>query len=447
MSKKIVVIGGGPAGIEAAKAAALSGASVKMVTNSPVGGRAGWHSLLPSKVWLTAADRLGLVQESEAFGLTVSDDVTAVPSHILQRLKQVKGGWNEQQLNSLTNLGVQIISGTAVFTSSATIDIQNKEGQVIDSSSADAFIVTSGSVPIFPSAMKPNGKRIIAPRFASGLAQLPSSMIVVGGGATGSEFAYLFNRLGVDVTWVVDEQGVLPDFDSAAGQFLMDIFIKRGVKILLGQRARKIEETDTAVQLTLADGSNYEAEMAFLAIGRKPDVGNLNLEATGLTVEEGTVVADGYGRSLISHIYVAGDATGAPMTANKAMAEGWIAGKHAAGKLISPLNIERHIVSAFYTEPQVAQVGQIMGETVRLPYHAGMKPQLGLDEEGFVKLAYDGGNGRLLGGVAVGHHAADLLAPVAVAIQAEMTIQQFGMIYGAHPTISELAFMAARLAT
>jgi dihydrolipoamide dehydrogenase len=443
MSKKIIVIGGGPAGIEAARAAAKVGARVTIVSNAPLGGRAGWHSLLPSKVWLTTADSLALFSEADTLGISISDKPRPAPKRILERIHQVKASWNSRLKDELLALGIEIVIGTAAFTTNDSIQVTDKEGKVTAQLHADAFIVAAGSVPIFPPVMRPNGKSIIAPRFASALDELPPSMVVVGGGATGSEFAYLFNRLGVDVTWIVDQFGVLPDFDPEAGQFLAQTLEKQGVNLIEGQMASQIDQTEKGIAVVLADGSRYPAAMAFLAIGRIPDLDQLNLAAAGLAMEKGTAVVDGYGRTTQPHIYLVGDATGAPMIANKATAQAWIAGQHAGGGSPAAFQPET-VIAAIYTEPQVAQVGSLAGSIVKLPYAASLKAHLLPEAVGFVKLAYDGENGRILGGAAAGPHAADLLAPVAVAVQAEMNIHQFGTLYGAHPTFSELAFAAAR---
>ena len=444
--KKIIVIGGGPAGVEAAVSAAKAGAQVTIVSNGPVGGRAGWASLLPSKVWLGTADTLALLSAAGMLGITGLDDLNLAAPAVVERIREVKKSWNTQQKERLSGLGVQFAAGTARFESADTIQVIKEEGQETTMLWADAFIVASGSVPVFPPGMKPNGKTIIAPRFASALDRLPDSIAVVGGGATGSEFAYLFNRLGLDATWIVDQFGVLPDFDPEAGRFLADTLVKRGVRLVEGQMAAQIDQTDNGLAVVLADGSRHAAEMAFLAIGRKPDVAGLNLEAAGLTLEKGAVMVDEYGRSIQPHIYFAGDVAGPPMIANKATAQAWAAGQHAAGLLPAVCPPEA-IIAAIYTEPQVAQVGILTGasvQTSQVPYSASLKAHLLPEGDGFVKLGYDGNNGRILGAIAVGHHAADVIAPVAVAIRAGLTVQEFGVLFGAHPTFSELAFSAAR---
>lgn len=446
MSKKIIIIGGGPAGVDAAEAAAKAGAQVTVVSNAPIGGRAGWHSLLPSKVWLTTADSLALFSAAGELGMTGLDELNLTLPAIVERIREVKKSWNTQQKEKLARLGVQFVPGTARFESADTIKVIHEEGEEPLALQADAFIVTTGSVPVFPPTMKPNGKTIIAPRFASALTALPDSIVVVGGGATGSEFVYLFNRLGLAVTWIVDQFGILPDFDPEAGQFIADTLAKRGVNLVVGQMASHIDQTGAGIEVVLADGSRHTAEMAFLAIGRKPDVAALNLEGAGLSLENGTVMVDEYGRSAQPHIYLAGDVTGPPMIANKATAQAWVAGQHAAGLLPATCPPEA-IIAAIYTEPQAAQVGALSGDNVktsRVAYAASMKSHLLPEGAGFVKLAYDGHTNRILGAVAVGHHAADVIAPTAVAIRAGLTMQEFGALYGAHPTFSELAFAVAR---
>jgi pyruvate/2-oxoglutarate dehydrogenase complex dihydrolipoamide dehydrogenase (E3) component len=352
----------------------------------------------------------------------------------------VKEEWNGRLAAMVKAAGITVIDGAAHFANTQEIVVTDKEGGT-KTMRADAYIVTSGSVPIFPPGLKPDGKRVIAPRFASALDQLPHSIVVIGGGVTGTEFVYLFNQLGVEVTWVVDQFGVLPAFDAEAGAFMVELFQKRGVRIVAGQPAAGIDRDEQAVHVRVGE-MVIDAEMAFVAIGRKPDVANLQLEAAGLPLENGTTAVNRYGRTAQPHIYLAGDVTGNPMVANRALAQAWVAGNHAAGADVAPFR-PASVVAAVYTAPQVAMIGRMTERSVRVEYTAAMKPHLLAHTEGFVKLAV-AEDGRIAGAVAVGDHAADLLAPVAVAIQAQMTAAEFAAVYPAHPTMGELAFMAAR---
>jgi dihydrolipoamide dehydrogenase len=437
MTKKIIVIGGGSAGIEAAKTAARANSQVTLISEGPVGGRAGWHSLLPSKVWLTAADKAGL--------LPGESDRPATSATVTQ-IQAVKDSWNSRQMAELAAVGVEVINGLASFETANRLVVKNEAGEEVARVQGDSVIVTTGSVPFFPPNLKPHGKRVLAPRFASKLDPLPQSVVVIGAGATGSEFTYLFNRLGVEVTWIVDPYGILPAFAPAAGQLLGEMLASRGVKTVRDQFADKIEQKETGIEVVTSDGERYPAEMTFVAIGRKPDLARLNLEVAGLPVEAGQApLVDEFGRTTVPGLYVVGDAAGPPMVANRAMAQARIAGLHAAGSGPAPFRPDT-VIAAIYTEPQVAQVGVVADEgieTAEIPFDSALKTHLLPEPEGFVRLAYDRER-RVVGGLAVGAHAADVLAPIALAIQLSASVDDLASLYAGHPTVSELAFMAAR---
>jgi dihydrolipoamide dehydrogenase len=180
-------------------------------------------------------------------------------------------------------------------------------------------------------------------------------------------------------------------------------------------------------------------------------VGRLNLAATGLEPgPTGELQTDPFGRTAVPSIYAVGDVTGTPMLANQAMAQAWVAGRHAAGMPTPPFRPEA-VVSAVYTEPQVAQVGVVDAgapgvELARIPFTVSLKAHLLAESEGFVELFYHAQTGGVLGGVAAGPHAAEVLAPIAVAIQLGATVEDLAATGSANPTLSELAFLAARTA-
>lgn len=444
MSKQIVVIGGGPAAIEAARTAAHHGAHVTLVADAPLGGRAGWHSLLPSKVWLHAAET---ARAAQALGMAAS--ARPAEAHVLAHIRTVAQRWNEARAARLAALGVQTITGVAAFTSPNEAVVRNTDGEAVARLQADAFILATGSVPIFPPEMRPDGKRIIAPRFMSHLEHLPRSIIVVGGGATGSEFAYLFNALGVETTWVVDEQGVLPMFAPDAGATLARTLEARGVRLVAGQRAVRASNEGDHVVITLADERTLTAEMAFIAIGRRPDTARLGLDAAQISLrEDGAPHVDAHLRTSQPHIFAVGDVTGRPMIANRAMAHARHAALTALGHNLPPFR-EALVVFAIYSEPQVAQVGRVEGDglaRVRIPFDTALKAALLSTDEapGLLEITFTPDDKRLVGGVAVGPHAADALTPIMQAIAANATIHDLAALFPAHPTISELAFEAAR---
>jgi len=451
--KRVVIIGGGPAGIEAARAAATAGAErvqVTLVTDGPLGGRAGWHSLVPSKVWLAAADTYGLVSAAQKMAIRNEARPGIDEQAILRRIRAVSTAWNAQHQEILQSLGVEFITGTGSLESEQQVLVEDANGK-LETLQAQAIILASGSVPRFPTEMKPDGVRILAPRFASHLKKLPASIVVVGAGATSSEFVYLFNRLGVRVTWIVDEYGVLPAFDPEGGQYLMEVMQQRGVEVVQGEMALRIEHEDRGVAVTTTGGECYRAALAFVGIGRTPDLSRLNLAAVGLKPGlNGGLAIDDFCRTAVPGIYAAGDVTGGPMLANKAISQARVAGRHAVGMVTQPFQPES-VVHAIYSEPQVAQVGQLQNgdgllKTVKLPYRRVLKAHLLADGAGFIKLAYNPLNREIKGALAAGFHAADLLAPVALAIQLKASLDDLAVLGAAHPTISELAFLAAESA-
>ncbi len=443
--KRVAVLGGGPAGMAAAARAAQLGAVVKLISDGPVGGRAGWHSLLPSKVWLTAAATAAVLEDASIVGFDLADGSGAVDeATLLAHLAAVQHQWNADQAARLERLGVEIVSGRGRFVGPDVVELV--DGEVDARISADYFVVATGSVPIFPPGLKPDGKLVIAPRFASALTALPDSMVVVGGGATGSEFAYLFNRLGVQTTWVIDEQGVLPGYLPVLGDYLRDSLESDGVAVVAGSAVTTIDRHSDSVVVRTAAGQALEAGMAFVAVGRRPDLSGLELESAGVEVVNGAIRSDAFGQSSNPRVYVAGDAGGGRLVANKAMSQGAIAAAHALGASPQAYDVG-HTVLATYTVPEIAQVGTMSdgsARTIRLDNDTGLKGRLEGHTAGFVLLAYQPESRLLVGGAAAGSHAADTLAPLALGLRLGVTIDDLAGIFAAHPTASEHLFAAAR---
>ena len=446
MNKRIVVIGGGPAGVEAASTASHYTDPVTIVSDRPVGA---WHQLLPSRVWLTAVDNLDTTHgpfASATSGLPDRSqfDLAEVRAHA----HTIATRWSAQQARKLQNLGVRTVTGKASFQSPGQLTIaSDSEGDM--TIEADAFIVAAGSTPLVPPPLAPDGKRVFSPGTAHEMPNLPATMIVIGDGPTGFEFVHIFSALNIDVTWLVLPGGpscaIAPDADP----FLIDMLQRRGVRILPGEPVVELERYDERVAAVKPNGTRYEAEMAFVTIGNRPNVAPLNLEAAGGHVDaRGSVRADGYGQTNIEGIYVAGDARQV-RAGSVSMAHARVAALHATGQETEPYD-ESCMVIPFLSNPQVAQVGVLSADddsiqSVEVPMQSGLKTHISGHTEGFIKLAWNR-NRQVVGGLAVGYQAADALAPVAVAIRTKATIETLASLYGPHPAISELPFMAARAA-
>lgn len=446
-----MVVGAGPAGVAAAVAAAEAGARVTLVSDEPAGGRANWHSLGPSKVWLAAVEAYEQTVGALAMGLAVE----AAPPQaeaVVARIRELAARWSARQAEALSLAGVEWVDGFAVFDGPGRVVVQEARGLPTGFLEPDAVILATGSLPSFPDGLRPDGDRVLAPRFAGKLEDIPRDVVVIGGGATGAEFVYLFDSLGAEVTWVLDERGVLPEFPPEAAAMLVEAMDRRGVRRVPGPAIR-VDRGGRGVVVIAAEGKRYAAEAAFLAVGRLPALAGLGLESIGLAPRtNGTLWVDAYGRTEVPGVYAAGDVAGPPMLANYGEAQGRVAGLHAAGVQISGFRPEC-VVHAVYTSPQIAKVGDSEGLAgigqpgrilrVRVPFHAGLHALLH-PGKGWLELVLERPEGRIIGGWAVGPTAADSLAPVALAIRLRATVEQMADVAPAVPTISELPFIAAR---
>lgn len=439
LNKHILVVGGGPAGVQAALAAAGPGRSVTLVSDTPPGGRAAWQTMLPSKMWL-ARD--------------VSMPLRIAELHA--RYEMIAGAWQRQIQDELDRAGVALRLGVASFTSPHDLQIVPPEGGYPDPIAAETVILATGSVPFLPPGLQPDGERIFSPHAIWEMKTLPRSMVVIGAGGPATEYVDAFSRLGVEITWITGPVMVLSAFPPDAGHFIAGVMERRGVRILSGLLARQIDRTESGVRVVTANGGNFEAETAFVAIGLRPDLARLNLPAAGLRPgSSGGLATDPYGRTSVGHIYLAGDAA-SPLSANVSITQGRVAGWHAAGLEVEPPRADMSVM-AIYTDPQVAMVGRMSDRgqllhKARVPFSSCLRahlmdPERTASEEGFIEIAYQAAPPRqITGALAVCPEAAEILTPLAVAVQAGMTIDALATVSAAHPTFSELAILAARTA-
>ncbi len=435
LSRRILIIGGGPAGIQAALAAAQPGCSCVLVSDSPPGGRATWNTLLPSKIWLEAHPPVDL----EA---------------LHDRYVRAAGAWQRQQMDELERAGVELRLGTASFVSPNVVQVVPPEGGYPDSISADVIILATGARSFLPPGLQPDGERIFSPQQIWRIPALPGRMVVIGAGGPATEYVDAFSRLGVQVTWITGPVAALFAYPADAVRIITDMLERRGVRMITGLLARQIEHTGQGVRVQTADGVVHEADMAFVAIGQRPDFERLNLAAAGLSAgSSGALATDAYGRTAVKHIYVVGDAA-SPLSANISIAQGRVAGWQAAGLAVEPVRLDL-AVKAIYTNPQIAMVGRMSDRSAalqktRVPFSACLRANLldpaGTGEEsGFLEIAYDASR-RVTGALAVCPEAAEILTPLALAARAGLTVEDLASVYAAHPTYSELAVIAARAA-
>ena len=313
-------------------------------------------------------------------------------------------------------------------------------------------MIATGSEPIFLPQLKPDGRLIIAPRHVGQLAAWPRQLLVIGGGVTGAEFAYFFNRMGSQVTWITDQPVLLPQFDPDLAAVLEQTLCDRGVTIIKGMAVQAAQAQGDEVRLELADGRQLQGSQALIAIGRRPDLAGLDLEAADIAYTAQGVTVDAFGRTSAPHIFAAGDVTGAPYIANWGQAQARVAVRCALDQPTPSFRPET-IIEAIYTSPQLAQVGLIEAQAhaqgraikiYRADFSAALKSRLAASPAGFIKILVTPETGRIVGSAAVGERAAEILSTLAVAIAREMTVEQVASLFPAYPTLAELVGIAAR---
>jgi pyruvate/2-oxoglutarate dehydrogenase complex dihydrolipoamide dehydrogenase (E3) component len=401
---------------------------------------------MPSRVWLTALDRIKassgppLMHHREELKSELFD-LSSIASH----LRSVSESWTSHLTDQLKERNIQTVIGLASFTSSNEIAIREKDGsqQILQ---ADAFIIAAGSTPYFPPMLEPDSLRVFSPGTIDRITTLPKSMIVIGDGPPGFEFVHIFSQLGIDLTWLVLEGGPRTTLDPEADRFLINAFRQQAVTIEPGEPIAALERHKNKVVAVKPDGTQHEAEMAFVTVGYRPNLTPLNLAAAGLqTDNRGLLQTDDYGHTDVPSIYLVGDAKFA-MPGNNAMALARISALHAVGQEVLPFDRESAMI-CIGLNPQVAQVGSLKGDggiqSICVDYKASISPHITNNTEGFVRIAWNNQK-QIVGELAVGMQATEALAPVAMAIKMKASVDDLASMQGAHPTISELPFIAAR---
>lgn len=447
-SLHLLVIGGGPAGTQAATTAATNGAKVTLVEKDIIGGAAHLWDCIPSKTMAASAVRQTSMRTGARFGL-VSNSPTMDPSALAARITEITASINENLVDLLSDQRVELIGGTARFTgpNSAEVDTIDGKRQL----TFDKGLVSTGSKPRVPEWAPVDGKRVLTTRDCYDLGEVPEHMIVVGSGVTGVEFTHIFEAMGAAVTLVVSRRQILPHRDSEVAAELEEDFIERGVRLAIGARAQSIEVNGDTVLVHCDDGRVIEGSHVLLAVGSVPLTEGMGLENAGVETDHGYITVDEFQRSSASHIYAAGDVTGQMPLSSVASMQGRKIAQHALGLPVHPLDYDK-VTEAVFTDPEIASVGlaevqaAAQGRKVRttkVPFTSNARSVLQGFTRGFVKVTSDPATGIVLGGTIVGHRASELIGTIALAVQARVTTQVLVDTLMAHPSMIEAISDAA----
>jgi|SRR5690554_44905 pyruvate/2-oxoglutarate dehydrogenase complex dihydrolipoamide dehydrogenase (E3) component len=439
----LLIIGGGPAGTQAATVAAAKGARVTLVEKDIVGGAAHLLDCIPSKTMAAAALRYSSVRNAVKLGMA-GDPAKPDTIRLGERIDEIVADINHDWTSLLRSQGVEIIEGIGRFTDPNEAVVTTNDGAE-RRIRFDRAMISTGSRPRIPDWAPVDGKRVLTTRDCYHFDEPPPEMIVIGSGVTGVEFTHIFESLGSDVTLVVSRRQILPHRDPEVAAVLEEDFQERGVKLVIGARAERIEVEGDRVTVHCNDGRRISGTHAMLAVGSLPNTDGLGLEEIGIELDHGFVTVDEYQRTSVPHIYAAGDVTGQMLLSSVASAQGRKIAWHALGLPVEPLDLTK-VAEAIFTEPEIASVGLVEVEaaavgrkvrTTKVPFASNARSVLQHFERGFVKVTIDPATDVVLGGTIVGHRASELIGVIALAVQARVTASTLLETLMAHPTMSE----------
>jgi len=465
---RIVVLGGGPGGYEAALTGAQLGAEVTLVERAGVGGAAVLTDVVPSKSLIATASGVQSVRDAGRLGVQtfvpgdhgkpVRPDTTVNLAAVNKRLLSMAGAQSTDMLHSLEEAGVRVVQGQGRLDGPNAVVISTghgDEGTDFDRVEADTIVVSVGASPRELDSAKPDGERILTWKQLYDLPSIPEHLIVVGSGVTGAEFANAYRTLGSEVTLVSSREQVLPGEDPDAAAVIEREFAKLGMHVMSKSRASSVQRAGDGVVVTLADGRTIEGSHCLMAVGSVPNTEGLGLRAAGVELtESGHIRVNKVARTQVPSIYAAGDCTDFFPLASVASMQGRTAIMHALGDFVRPIDL-RNVAANVFTYPEIATVGwneraladnsdlaKAVSHTVPLSTNPRAK-MIGLSE-GFVKLFAWKASGTVIGGVIVAHRASELIFPLALAVEHRLTVDQVASAFAVYPSMTGAITDAAR---
>jgi dihydrolipoamide dehydrogenase len=462
VATRIVIIGGGPAGYEAALVAAARGpevADVTVVDCDGIGGACVLWDCVPSKTFIASTGVRTELRRAPDLGyaLEFEDAKIELPT-INNRVKRLAAAQSADIAARLQSEGVTLIAGRGELVDDVpgmaahTVKVTTHDGTV-SKLTADVVLIATGASPrVLPNA-EPDGERILNWRQLYDLDKLPDHLIVVGSGVTGAEFVNAYTELGVAVTVVASRDQILPHEDSDAAAVLEDALAERGVTLVKNARAESVTRTGDGVRVKMTDGRTVEGSHALMTVGSVPNTSGLGLERVGIELGPGNyLTVDRVSRTSVPGIYAAGDCTGLMLLASVAAMQGRIAIYHALGEGLSPIRL-RTVAAAVFTRPEIAAVGvpqasiddgSVPARTVTLPLATNARAKMSSLRLGFVKIFCRPATGVVIGGVVVAPIASELILPIALAVQNGNTVGELAQTFSVYPSLSGSITEAAR---
>ena len=451
MKYDIIIVGSGPGGYVAAIRAAQLGKKVALVERSEPGGVCLNWGCIPTKALLKSAQVYGYCKNAEHYGLKLEGEVKPDLEAIVARSRGVAETMSKGVLFLLKKNEIDLIAGFGRLTALGKLDVDGTEYE------ADHIILATGARPREMPFMPIDGERVISSRQALTLSRLPESMIVVGSGAIGSEFAWFYAALGVKVTVIEYMSRMMPLEDEEVSKTMERAFRKLRAQVLTSTSVKAVKINPEGICEVETEGKKgtetLKAEIVLSAVGIKSNIENIGLEAAGVAVERDKVVVDRFYRTNVPGVYAIGDIVPGPALAHVASAEAICCVENICGLNPAPVDYST-IPSCIFTQPEVASVGMteqqaqergIAYKAGRFPFTASGKATAAGDRDGFVKLLFDEED-RLLGAHMVGASVTEMLAEPTLARALGATAHQLARTIHAHPTMNEGVMEAAEAA-
>lgn len=457
----VVVIGGGPAGYEAALVARQLGAQVVLIERDGIGGSAVLTDCVPSKTLIATADVITRTRESHALGVLINGSesrdatITVNLPTVNARVMELAHAQSDDIEARLIREGVTVLRGRARLTGPQEVAFTAAagSGDADRRIAADTILIATGARPRTLADALPDDERILTWEQIYDLRELPERLIVVGSGVTGAEFASAYHALGSDVVLVSSRDRVLPGEDPDAARVLEEVFARRGLEVVGRARAVSAVRTPSGVEVALEDGRVLVGSHVLMAVGSLPNTDDLGLEVAGVDTDgAGFITVDRVSRTSARGVYAAGDCTGVFMLASVAAMQGRIAMWHALGDAVAPLD-RTMVSSTVFTDPEIATVGltqkdlddgTLRGDVIMLPLATNARAKMQGIDDGFVKIICRRGTRIVAGAVVVGPHASELIHALTLAVDQRLTVDQLALTFTVYPSLSGSIGEAAR---
>ena len=456
MDYDLIIIGSGPGGYVAAIRASQLKMKVAVIERAEIGGICLNWGCIPTKSLLKSAQVFEYLTHASDYGITVSGEIRPDFSAIISRSRNVADGMSKGVQFLFRKNNIVHIKGFGRLAGNNTVEVQDPEGNKKNYTAKNIIIATGARSKELPN-LKQDGKKIIGYREAMSLEKQPGSMVVVGSGAIGSEFANFYQSLGTNVTLVEFLPRIVPVEDEEVSKQLERSFKKMKMKVMTDSSVESVDTSKDKCQVTIKTPKGQEiveTDIVLSAVGITTNLENIGLEQSGIKTEKGKVVVDDFYQTSAPGVFAIGDIVHGPALAHVASAEGIICVEKIAGMDPEPLDY-KNIPGCTYTNPEIASCGYTEAaareagydiKVGKFPFTASGKASASGAKEGFVKLIFDSAYGELLGAHMIGANVTEMIAEIVVARKLETTAHEIIKAVHPHPTMSEAIMEAAAAA-